>query len=166
MYGRRQGAPIYTQADWSGIGDKIAQALGFACAPPTVSTAVAIQAGASAPGAAVASLEARPHHPAGASARALAALKAVRRQSRPIADGRRASRAFAALKARPSDRRASAGRLQCDRLANGGVHSRSTPARGIFAARFQRRAPRRGGFDPGQLAPSGELGFERASDRR
>ncbi len=33
MYGR-QGDPIYTQADWSGIGDKIAQALGFAGTPP------------------------------------------------------------------------------------------------------------------------------------
>ena len=32
MYGR-QGDPIYTQAYWSGIGERIAQALGFAGAP-------------------------------------------------------------------------------------------------------------------------------------
>jgi hypothetical protein len=32
MYGR-QGDPIYTQADWSGIGGRIAQALGFIGAP-------------------------------------------------------------------------------------------------------------------------------------
>jgi hypothetical protein len=148
----RQGDPIYTQADWSGIGNTIAQTLGFAApqsqAPSLFRPALQPQAQPSP------ALEARSPHSASPSASGPLAAPTAR-QSRPIADERRA---FAAPKALASDRQS-----QCDRLASRGLNPGQLARSGLFAARPQRRAPRRCGFDSSQLAPSGELGFERAS---
>ena len=158
MYGR-QGDPIYTQAYWSGIGERIAQALGFAGAPRQSQGPSPFRPAPQPQAQPLPPSRPVPLIPQALQQAPLPALKACR-NPRTVADERRA---FAALEATASARRASAGRPQCDRLASRGLDPGQLALAGA-SRQFSRTC--QCGFDPGQPARSADLGFQRASDRR